>query len=77
MQIHSACDCGGARRIGGVSELGLDDAAALRFHALAGDGSSGALSVAVWVNYARLVRGETLKLRELDYIQAARCNRHP
>jgi ABC-type dipeptide/oligopeptide/nickel transport system permease subunit len=32
-----------------------------------------ALSVAVWVNYARLVRGETLKLRELDYIQAARC----
>jgi ABC-type dipeptide/oligopeptide/nickel transport system permease subunit len=32
-----------------------------------------ALSVAIWVNYARLVRGETLKLRELDYIQAARC----
>lgn len=32
-----------------------------------------ALSVAIWVNYARLVRGETLKLRELEYIQAARC----
>jgi ABC-type dipeptide/oligopeptide/nickel transport system permease subunit len=32
-----------------------------------------ALSVAIWVNYARLVRGEALKLRELDYIQAARC----
>ena len=32
-----------------------------------------ALSVAIWVNYARLVRGETLKLREMEYIQAARC----
>jgi len=32
-----------------------------------------ALSVAIWVNYARLVRGETLKLREQEYIQAARC----
>jgi ABC-type dipeptide/oligopeptide/nickel transport system permease subunit len=31
-----------------------------------------ALTVAIWVNYARLVRGETLKLRELEYIQAAR-----
>jgi ABC-type dipeptide/oligopeptide/nickel transport system permease subunit len=31
-----------------------------------------ALSVAIWVNYARLVRGEALKLRELDYILAAR-----
>jgi ABC-type dipeptide/oligopeptide/nickel transport system permease subunit len=30
-----------------------------------------ALTVAIWVNYARLVRGETLKLRELEYIQAA------
>ncbi|MEE4265697.1 MAG: ABC transporter permease [Desulfobacteraceae bacterium] len=32
-----------------------------------------ALSVALWVNYARLVRGETLKLRELEYVQAARA----
>ncbi len=31
-----------------------------------------ALSVAIWVNYARLVRGETLKLRDLEYVQAAR-----
>lgn len=31
-----------------------------------------ALSIAIWVNYARLVRGEALKLRELDYILAAR-----
>jgi ABC-type dipeptide/oligopeptide/nickel transport system permease subunit len=32
-----------------------------------------ALSIAIWVNYARLVRGEALKLRDLEYIQAARC----
>ncbi len=31
-----------------------------------------ALSVAIWVNYARLVRGETLRLRELEFVQAAR-----
>jgi ABC-type dipeptide/oligopeptide/nickel transport system permease subunit len=31
-----------------------------------------ALSVALWVNYARLVRGETLKLREMEFVQAAR-----
>ena len=31
-----------------------------------------ALSVAIWVNYARLVRGETLKLRELEFVQAAK-----
>jgi ABC-type dipeptide/oligopeptide/nickel transport system permease subunit len=31
-----------------------------------------ALAVAIWVNYARLVRGETLKIRELEFIQAAR-----
>ena len=30
-----------------------------------------ALSVALWVRFARLVRGETLKIRELEYIQAA------
>ncbi|MBM3517878.1 MAG: ABC transporter permease [Alphaproteobacteria bacterium] len=30
-----------------------------------------ALAVAIWVNYARLVRGETLKLRELEFVQAA------
>lgn len=30
-----------------------------------------ALSVALWVNYARLVRGESLKLRELEFVQAA------
>jgi peptide/nickel transport system permease protein len=26
-----------------------------------------------WVSYARLVRGQVLKLRELDYVQAARA----
>ena len=31
-----------------------------------------ALSIAIWVNYARLVRGETLRLRELEFVQAAR-----
>lgn len=31
-----------------------------------------ALSVAIWVNYARLVRSETLKIRELEFVQAAR-----
>ena len=30
-----------------------------------------ALAVALWVNYARLVRGESLKLRELEFVQAA------
>jgi ABC-type dipeptide/oligopeptide/nickel transport system permease subunit len=30
-----------------------------------------ALSVALWVNYARLVRGETLKIREMEYVVAA------
>jgi ABC-type dipeptide/oligopeptide/nickel transport system permease subunit len=32
-----------------------------------------ALSVAIWVNYARLVRAEALRLRELEFVQAARC----
>jgi ABC-type dipeptide/oligopeptide/nickel transport system permease subunit len=31
-----------------------------------------ALSVALWVNYARLVRGETLRIREMEYVVAAR-----
>ena len=31
-----------------------------------------ALSVALWVRFARLVSGETLKIRELEYIQAAK-----
>lgn len=31
-----------------------------------------ALSVALWVRFARLVRGEALKIRELEYIQAAK-----
>ena len=31
-----------------------------------------ALSVAFWVNFARLVRGEALKLRETEFVQAAR-----
>jgi ABC-type dipeptide/oligopeptide/nickel transport system permease subunit len=30
-----------------------------------------ALSVAFWVNFARLVRSETLKLREAEFVQAA------
>ena len=32
-----------------------------------------ALGVTGWVGFARLARGETLKLRELDYVQAARA----
>jgi peptide/nickel transport system permease protein len=32
-----------------------------------------ALGVSGWVSFARLSRGETLKLRELDYVQAARA----
>lgn len=31
-----------------------------------------ALAVALWVNYARLVRGETLRIREMEYVAAAR-----
>ncbi len=30
-----------------------------------------ALSVALWVNYARLIRSETLKIRETEYVLAA------
>jgi peptide/nickel transport system permease protein len=32
-----------------------------------------ALTVIGWVSYARLVRGQVLKIRELDYVQAARA----
>jgi len=32
-----------------------------------------ALSLVGWIGYARLVRGEILKTRELDYVQAARA----
>jgi peptide/nickel transport system permease protein len=32
-----------------------------------------ALGVTSWVGFARLTRGETLKLRELDYVSAARA----
>ncbi len=32
-----------------------------------------AMGVTSWVGFCRVVRGETLKLRELDYIQAARA----
>jgi peptide/nickel transport system permease protein len=32
-----------------------------------------ALAVTGWVGFCRLTRGETLKLRELDYVQAARA----
>ena len=31
-----------------------------------------ALTVAIWVNYARLLRGEALRIRQLEFIQAAR-----
>lgn len=31
-----------------------------------------ALAVALWVNYARLIRGETLKLRESEFVMAAK-----
>ena len=49
---------------------------ALVFMAILGPGYINllvALSVALWVNYARLARGETLKLRELEYVQAAKA----
>ena len=32
-----------------------------------------ALGITSWVGFSRLARGETLKLRELDYVQAARA----
>ena len=32
-----------------------------------------ALGVTGWVGFCRIARGETLKLRELDYVQAARA----
>lgn len=32
-----------------------------------------ALAVTSWVGFCRVVRGETMKLRELDYVQAARA----
>jgi peptide/nickel transport system permease protein len=32
-----------------------------------------ALAITGWVGFCRLVRGETLKIRELDYVQAARA----
>jgi peptide/nickel transport system permease protein len=32
-----------------------------------------AMGVTSWVGFARIVRGETFKLRELDYVQAARA----
>ena len=48
---------------------------AIIFMAIFGPGFTSlviALTIAIWVNYARLVRGETLKIRELEFIQAAR-----
>ena len=36
-----------------------------------------ALAAIGWVGYARLVRGQVLKVRELDYIQAARASGAP
>jgi ABC-type dipeptide/oligopeptide/nickel transport system permease subunit len=47
---------------------------ALIFFAILGPGFWSvfvALAVALWVNYARLVRGETLKIRSMEYITAA------
>lgn len=32
-----------------------------------------ALGVTSWIGLCRLIRGETMKLRELEYIQAAKC----
>jgi ABC-type dipeptide/oligopeptide/nickel transport system permease subunit len=32
-----------------------------------------ALTLALWVNYARLVRGETLRIREMEFVVAARA----
>jgi ABC-type dipeptide/oligopeptide/nickel transport system permease subunit len=31
-----------------------------------------AMTIALWVNYARLVRGETLRIREMEYVVSAR-----
>ena len=36
-----------------------------------------ALSLTGWIGYARLIRGEILKARELDYVQAARALGEP
>jgi len=47
---------------------------ALIFFAILGPGFWSvfvALAVALWVNYARLVRGETLKIRAMEYVAAA------
>jgi ABC-type dipeptide/oligopeptide/nickel transport system permease subunit len=47
---------------------------ALIFLAILGPGLKSvfvALAVALWVNYARLVRAETLKIRETEYVVAA------
>ena len=47
---------------------------ALIFFAILGPGYWSvfvALAVALWVNYARLVRGETLKIRAMEYVTAA------
>jgi len=49
---------------------------ALVFMAILGPGfwsMATAFMVALWVNYARLVRGETLKIREMEYVQAAQA----
>jgi ABC-type dipeptide/oligopeptide/nickel transport system permease subunit len=48
---------------------------ALMFMAVLGPGFATlvtALTVALWVNFARVVRGEAMKIRPLEYIEAAR-----
>lgn len=54
-------------RIGTVSVLGLE------FNMRGMAGLVLALSVTSWIGTCRLVRAETLRLRELDYIMAARA----
>lgn len=49
---------------------------ALIFVAILGPGFMSiviALTVAIWVNYARVVRGETLRIRESEYVLAAKA----
>lgn len=49
---------------------------AIVFMAVFGPGfwsMAGAFMIALWVNYARLTRGETLRIRELEYVQAAKA----
>lgn len=50
--------------------------AAMTLTAILGPGATNAMIALIafgWMGYARLIRGEVLRLREMDYIQAARA----